>query len=111
MAPTINTISPAQGLIGTTVSGKAIAGSGFGTAGTVDAGTGITVTYNSRGNTSITANFAIASNAPTGNHAVTVIANGQRSSPINFYVQVPTTGIVLMALAASARYTTLTMEV
>jgi hypothetical protein len=83
-------ISPAQGLIGTTIT-VTITGSGFGATPTVNAGTGITVTYNSRGDTSITASFAIASNAPAGNNSVVVTTTSGTALPaVNFYVQIPT---------------------
>jgi hypothetical protein len=84
------TISPAQGLIGTTVSNVTISGSGFGTSPTVTAGTGITVTVNSKSDTSITASFAIASTAPGGNVPITVTTTAGTQLPsVNFYVQVP----------------------
>jgi len=87
--PTITSVSPAQGLIGTTISGITITGAGFGTTPTVNAGTGITVTYGSKSDTSITANFVVATNATAGNHSVTVTAGGQTSAAKTFYVQVP----------------------
>ena len=84
------TISPARGLIGTTIN-VTITGSGFGSAPTVNAGTGITVTYNSRNDTSITASFAVASNAPAGNNSVVVTTTTGTALPaVNFYVQIPT---------------------
>jgi len=93
---TVTGISPAQGLIGTTVSNITITGSGFGSSPTVNAGSGITVTYISRSNTSITANFAIASTAPVGNSAVVVTTTaGAQLAPVNFYVQIPTSLSVL----------------
>jgi hypothetical protein len=87
--PLINSISPAKGLIGNTVS-VTLNGNGFGTTPTVNAGSGITVTVNSSSNTQITASFAISTSAPSGNHSVTVTAGGQTSSGTNFYVQIPT---------------------
>ena len=58
----------------------------------MQAGTGITVTVRSTSATQITADFAVASNAPSGNHSVTVTAGGQTSNnSVNFFVQVPTT--------------------
>jgi len=83
-------ISPAQGLIGTTVSNVTISGSGFGSSPTVNAGTGITVTYVSRSSTSIKANFAIAASAPAGNNNVVVTTTaGSQLQPVVFYVQTP----------------------
>jgi hypothetical protein len=87
--PFLFSISPSRGLIGGTTS-VTLGGSGFGTSPTVSAGSGITFSYTSRNNTQIVANFVVASNAPSGDHAVTVTAGGQTSSHINFYVQVPT---------------------
>ena len=55
----------------------------------MNAGTGITVTYGSKSDTSITANFVVATNATAGNHSVTVTAGGQTSAAKTFYVQVP----------------------
>ena len=89
--PTLTSISRTKGPIGVTISGVTLSGRGFGAAGTVNAGTGISVTYGSRSDTSITATFAIAANAPGGNHTVTVTAAGQTSAGVNFYVQIPTT--------------------
>jgi hypothetical protein len=84
-------ITPAQGLIGTTLSNVTITGSGFGSSPTVNAGSGITVTYVSRSNTSITADFAVASNAPAGNNNVVVTTSGgAQLAPVNFFVQIPT---------------------
>lgn len=88
VSPKLTGIWPAHGLVGTTVS-VTISGSGFGSAATVNAGTGITVSYGSRSDTSISTSFAIAANAAGGNHAVSVTANGQTSSSVNFYVQIP----------------------
>lgn len=84
-------ISPAQGLIGATQSNVTITGSGFGSTPTVNAGTGITVTYVSRSDTSITANFVVASSAPAGKHRVLVTTTtGAQLQPVDFYVQIPT---------------------
>jgi hypothetical protein len=84
-------ISPARGLIGTTIKNVTITGMGFGSSPTVDAGSGIAVTYDSRSDTSITADFAIASNAPAGNNNVSVTTTaGTKLPPANFYVQIPT---------------------
>ncbi len=83
-------ISPGQGLIGTTIN-VTITGSGFGATPTVNAGTGITFTYNSRSDTSITASFAVASNAPAGYNSVVVTTTAGTALPaVNFYVQIPT---------------------
>jgi len=87
--PTVTSITPSRGLIGSTTA-VTINGSVFGTNPTVQAGSGITVNINSASNTQISANFVVASNAPTGNHNVTVTAGGQTSNSVNFFVQVPT---------------------
>lgn len=87
--PIINSISPAQGLIGNTVT-VTLNGLGFGTSPTVSAGSGITVTVNSSTGTQIASSFAISGSATSGNHSVTVTAGGQTSSGINFFVQIPT---------------------
>jgi len=86
--PTITSITPTfgHGIVPVT-----IVGSGFGSAGTVSfSGTGITVTYGTRTNTSITATFD-TTNAPAGTQQVTV-TNGTRSNPVNFQVT-PTTPV------------------
>lgn len=67
-----------------------ITGSGFGASPTVDAGTAIAVSYNSRGDTSIDANFAISSTAAGGNQSVVVTTtSGTQLPSVNFYVQIP----------------------
>jgi hypothetical protein len=76
-------------LIGTNVPVQ-LDGKGFGTNPTVNAGSGIAVTVNSATDTRIVATFAIATNAPAGNHNVTVTAASQTSTSVNFYVQAPT---------------------
>lgn len=86
--PNITGISPPRGLIGATTS-VTISGSGFGANPTVNAGSGITVTRNSFSDTQIQASFAVASNAPSGNHSVTVSTTQGTSNSVNFYVQVP----------------------
>ena len=85
--PRIDSISPALGAVGSTVS-VTLNGNGL-SAATVSAGSGITVTVSSSTNTQIQASFAISASATGGNHAVTVTANGQTSGSVNFYVQIP----------------------
>ena len=87
--PNISSISPPRGLIGVSTS-VTISGSGFGTNPTVSAGTGITVTRGTFNDTQIHATFAVANNAPSGNHSVTVSTAQGTSNSVNFYVQVPT---------------------
>jgi len=84
----ITSISAPRGLTGVTTS-VTISGNGFGTNPTVNAGTGITVTRGSFSDTQIQASFAVASNAPSGNHAVTVSTAQGTSNSVNFYVQIP----------------------
>jgi hypothetical protein len=87
--PRIDSISPAKGLIGATISGVTISGRGLNGA-TVNAGTGITATVKSSNDTTITVDLAVASNATAGNHSISVSAGGQTSNSANFSVQVPT---------------------
>src|SRR5208282_1749755 len=89
--PNITRISPAQGLIGTTVY-VTIAGSGFGASPTVSAGSGIAVSINyvSEDGTEIQAYFKILTTATPGNQAVTVTNGNQTSPSVSFFVQVPT---------------------
>ena len=98
--PHIDSISPAQGLVGTTLSAAngnpvIINGSGFGTSPTVQTGSGITVTVTNAKDTQITASFAIASNATGGFYLVFVTMTGSdgythNSNVVDFYVQLPT---------------------
>ncbi len=94
--PRINSLAPARGLIGNTTH-VIIQGQGFQFAPTVNAGDGISVTINfgNSSNFQLDADFAIAANASGGNHAVTVTVNGQTSTSVNFYVQIPTSASVL----------------
>jgi hypothetical protein len=89
VTPRIDSISPAQGPIGTTVA-VTLSGDGFGSTPTVSAGTGISVTVSSHSGTQIQASFAISASASGGNHGVSVTAGGQTSPTTNFYVQIPT---------------------
>ncbi|MBI3664155.1 MAG: IPT/TIG domain-containing protein [Acidobacteria bacterium] len=90
VTPVIQTITPGRGPIGNTTA-VTIAGNGFGTSPSVQAGSGITVNITSASNTQIQANFVVAANSPAGNHAVTVTASGQTSNSVNFFVQIPAT--------------------
>lgn len=88
--PKITSISPNFGKVGTNVP-VTISGTGFGTAPTVNLdGTGITVTYGTKGNTSIVATFNIAASAPIGVQGVTVTntttSDAPPSSPVDFQV-------------------------
>jgi len=88
--PHIDSISPTRGLIGAST-GVTISGNGFGTNPTVSAGTGIAVTRGPFSDTEIQATFAVAGNAPTGNHSVKVTTSqGDSNTDKTFYVQVPT---------------------
>ena len=86
--PRIDSIAPARGLIGNTTS-VTIGGRGFGLNPTVSAGTGITVSITSASDVQIRADFIIATNAPTGDHGVTVAVGVDTSNSVNFFVQVP----------------------
>jgi IPT/TIG domain len=90
VTPRISSLSPARGLIGSSVH-VIIQGRGFQFNPTVNAGNGISVTVNfgNSSNFQIDATFAIAANASTGNHAVSVAINGMTSNSMNFYVQIP----------------------
>ncbi len=87
--PVIDSISPARGVIGDSPA-ITITGRGFGTSPTVNAGQGITVNITSSTTGTIHAGFVIDIAAPSGNHSVTVTANGLSSNSVNFFVQVPT---------------------
>lgn len=89
--PTITSISPAQGLVGTAES-VTITGTGFSSGATISAGSNISVANVSiKSSTQITATFT-PKNATSagGNQSVTVTAGGWPSNPTDFYVQVPT---------------------
>ena len=88
VAPHIDSISPGEGLIGTTVSSVTIDGSGF-TSPTINVPAGITASIQGYTSTRIVANFSIAGNASSGNNQVSVTANGMTSNAVNFTVQVP----------------------
>jgi hypothetical protein len=98
--PSITNISPTRGLIGVTTS-VTINGKGFGTNPTVNAGSGITVTRGSFTDTQIQATFAVASNAPSGNHSVTVSTAQGTSNSVNFYVQVPYSATFISQISAT----------
>lgn len=91
VAPTISSISPAQGLIGAATS-VIITGTGFASGATVSAGSNISVSGVSvSSSTQITATFTPTnSTAAGGNQAVTVTLSGHSSNSKNFYDQVPT---------------------
>lgn len=86
--PNINSISPERALRGTTVR-VTIEGNSFGPHPTVNAGTGITVTYVSRNDTTIVADFAIATSATAGSRTITVNTPGGPAYT-TFFVQVAT---------------------
>jgi len=96
--PVVTSISPTWGQVGTTVP-VTISGTGFGTGGTVGfSGSGISVTYGTRNDTTINATFTIAPNASVGFQDVTVTNNttvdGSKptSDPVSFQVT-PTTAV------------------
>jgi hypothetical protein len=87
--PIITGLGPGGGTLGQTV-GVTITGSGFGTNPSVQAGDGVSVSVTGASDTQITANFAIAANAATGNRTVTVTKNGLTSNGASFTVGDPT---------------------
>jgi len=91
VGPSITSISPAQGLVGTAIS-ITMAGTGFASGDTVSAGSKITVSNVSVvSSTQITATFTPSnSTSAGGSQGVTVTASGQTSDSQNFYVQLPT---------------------
>ena len=92
LARRVDSVSPERALIGQPVD-VTINGSGFGTGTpTVSAGSGITVSNVQLINSGeVRARFTIATNAPAGNHAVSVTTSfGQTTTiPGNFFVQIP----------------------
>jgi hypothetical protein len=99
--PSVTSMSPTRGLIGVTTS-VTINGKGFGTNPTVNAGSGVTVTRGSFTDTQVQASFAVASNAPSGNHSVTVTTAQGTSNSVNFYVQVPYSATFISQISAAA---------
>ncbi len=93
-APTLTSLSPNQGIRGTTVA-VTLTGTNFiagGTTVTVS-GTGITVTgVTVSSNTSLTANFAVDLAAAEGPRTVTVTAAGGTSGPQTFTINPPLPG-------------------
>ena len=92
VAPTITSISPAQGLVGAAAS-VTITGTGFASGATVNAGANISVSQITvKSSTQITATFTPTnSSSAGGNQGVTVSVPGsQPSNSQNFYDQVPT---------------------
>ncbi len=103
ITPRISSLSPARGLIGSSVH-VIIQGSGFQFNPTVNAGNGSSVTVN-YGNSSfyqIDATFAISANASAGNHPVSVKVNGMTSNSMNFYVQIPSEFVPINLSPSSA---------
>ncbi len=91
VTPTITSVSPAQGLVGTGIT-VTIAGTGFAAGATVNAGSNISVTnVNVASSTQITATFTPSnSTSAGGNQGVTVMVSSQQSNSKNFFVQYPT---------------------
>lgn len=89
LSPFINSIEPAMGLVGNTVS-VTISGKGFGTAPSVTVGGNVTVSGISASNTQITANFNIPANSLSGgDQTLTVTNQGFSTAGDVFHVQVP----------------------
>ncbi len=89
--PTITSISPAQGLVGTAIN-VTVTGTGFASGATVSAGSNISVSSVSvKSSTQITATFTPTnSSSAGGDQAVTVTSGGQKSNSKNFFDQIPT---------------------
>jgi hypothetical protein len=119
VTPHIDSISPAQGPIGQTTNGVTISGRGFGASPTVNAGPNITVTYRSKTDTQIVANFAVSSSAAIGAQPVTVTASGQSSdnsvdfgvtpridsvSPLRGFIGAITSSVTITGLGLSAAH-------
>lgn len=102
VSPKITGISPAKGLIGTTIT-VTISGAGFAGSGlSVSAGAGITVTINNSNPSQIQATFTISASTPSGNHGVTVTAGGQTSLGMNFFVQQPSASRIVQQISSIA---------
>jgi len=91
VSPVITSISPNWGSVGTSALPVTIAGTGFGTTPPPSVsfdGTGITMTYSTRNNTTITGTLNISATAPLGTQNVTVTNNaaGMTSNPVGFEV-------------------------
>jgi hypothetical protein len=80
VAPFITSITPAQGLVGNTVS-VTIDGAGFGSAPTVNAPSGISISVQGVTNTRIVANFTIAINATEGITAFRLLQARRQAIP------------------------------
>jgi hypothetical protein len=89
-APTISSISPAQGLVGTAIN-VTITGTNFASGASVNAGSNISVSnVNVTSSTQITAAFTPTnSTSAGGNQGVTVSVGGYGSNSVNFFVQFP----------------------
>jgi hypothetical protein len=107
VAPTIATISPAQGLVGAGTS-VTITGTGFASGATVNAGPNISVSSASvTSSTQITTTFTPTnSSSAGGNQGVTVSLPGsQPSNSKNFYDQVPTDSMIVSTISSYAMNT------
>jgi hypothetical protein len=92
VGPSISSIDPAQGLVGTAINNVMITGTGFTVVASVNAGSNVSVSnVHFVSSTQLTATFT-PSNAPSagGNQGVTVTVSSHPSNSANFYVQVPT---------------------
>src|ERR1700752_423379 len=88
--PNITSLDVTRGAVGQAYNIN-ITGTGFGSSPSVSVGgSGVTVsgTTPSDGR-QVSTTFTFAENATGGNHGVTVMASGQTSNSVNFYVQIP----------------------
>ncbi|MEJ2080311.1 MAG: IPT/TIG domain-containing protein [Acidobacteriota bacterium] len=91
--PVISGLSPAKGLVGSSVQ-VTISGHGFTNNPSVSvAGAGVTASVQSHSSTTINATFSIASYAEAGSHTVRVTAGGKPSNMVSFLVRVPNVAV------------------
>jgi hypothetical protein len=89
VVPRITSITPIRGSVGGKIN-VSIDGTGFTSTTTIVPITGITFTdIEHYGETGMSATFNISGNATPGNNEVKVMANGQMSNGVNFFVQIP----------------------
>lgn len=91
-SPTLNAVSPSEGLIGNAVS-ISLAGVGFGTSPSLVLPSGITASIQSSSDTQISATLMISTSISGGNEAIQVknSETALSSNTLNFFVQIPKT--------------------
>jgi hypothetical protein len=98
LVPTIYSISPAQGLIGDSIT-VTISGTGFDPSDVIISDSGVYATLQYADYNEIIATFVIDGNDPGGSTNIYVLAQGQGSNGGAFYKQVPSNSSVLSARA------------